>query len=305
MLVSYIKKRMTDHLSSREEESIPFRFSPKAVSREQTAESWRQIASGMQQHTPGGPRRERKWLVALTVFTVLIAGGWMIWLMGLSEKMVEIRTAYGEIREVQLPDSSVVYMNANSVLRMPEQWTAKGARNVWLEGEAYFEISKQPEREHNQFIVHTDQLDVVVLGTKFNVNISTNKTTVSLKEGKVQLTAKEDMPEGQQVITLNPGDEAQIARKAPFVKACTNVDLIADWRNNRYHFEGTSLAEITELIRNKYGYEVVISDTSLNNRSITGDLYAGDIDQFTKALSITMKLQIEKKGQQLIFRSKR
>ncbi len=188
---------------------------------------------------------------------------------------------------------------------MPEQWTADGARKVWLEGEAYFEISKQPGRPQNQFIVHTDQLDVVVLGTKFNVNISTNKTTVSLKEGKVQLTAKEDVPEGQQVITLNPGDEAQIGRKTSFVKACTNVDLIAGWRNNRYHFEGTSLAEITELIRNKYGYEVVISDTSLNSRSITGDLYAGDIDQFTKALSITMKLQIEKKGQQLIFRSKK
>lgn len=296
---------MTDHLSSQQEESLPFRFRPKAVTREQTAESWSQIASGMQQHTPGRPGRERKWLVALTVFTVLIAGGWVIWLMGLSEKMVEIRTAYGEIREVRLPDSSVVYMNANSVLRMPEQWAEKGARKVWLEGEAYFEISKQPERENNQFIVHTAQLDVVVLGTKFNVNISTNKTTVSLKEGKVQLTAKEDMPEGQRVITLNPGDEAQIGRKAPFVKACTNVDLIADWRNNRYHFEGTSLAEITALIRNKYGYEVVISDTTLNNRSITGDLYAGDIDQFTKALSITMKLQIEKKGQQLIFRSKR
>ncbi|MET6999967.1 FecR family protein [Chitinophaga defluvii] len=296
---------MTDHLSSRQEDGLPFRFRPKSVSKEQTAASWRQITTGMQQHTPGRPGRERKWLVALTVFTVLIAGGWMVWLMGLSEKMVEIRTTYGEIREVQLPDSSVVYMNANSVLRMPEQWTADGARKVWLEGEAYFEISKQPGRPQNQFIVHTDQLDVVVLGTKFNVNISTNKTTVSLKEGKVQLTAKEDVPEGQQVITLNPGDEAQIGRKTSFVKACTNVDLIAGWRNNRYHFEGTSLAEITELIRNKYGYEVVISDTSLNSRSITGDLYAGDIDQFTKALSITMKLQIEKKGQQLIFRSKK
>jgi transmembrane sensor len=297
---------MQDHSSPRQEEGLPFRFRRRSVPKEKTAESWRLIASGLhRQPVDSQLRSERKWLGALAACVILIAGGWSIWLMSLPDKMMEIRTAYGEIRKVHLPDNSIVYMNANSVLRVPEKWSEKDKRDVWLEGEAYFEVEQQPTRNNNRFIVHTDKLDVVVLGTKFNVNISTKKTTVSLKEGKVQVTAKEHMPEGQQVITLKPGDEAQIGKKTSFVKGCTNVDLIADWRNNRYHFESTSLAEITELIRNKYGYEVVICDSGLYNRSITGDLYAGDLDQFTKALSITMKLQIEKKDKQLIFSSKK
>jgi ferric-dicitrate binding protein FerR (iron transport regulator) len=215
--------------------------------------------------------------------------------------MKEYHTAYGEIRQVVLPDSSIVYLNANSTLRIPAEWKTEESRTVWLEGEAYFEITKKPGGGNAQFIVHTDKIDVAVLGTKFNVNMLGNRTTVSLKEGKVQLTAKEEIADGKKVFMMKPGDEVLVEKDRAQIREAVNTDLIADWRNHRYHFDNTSMEEISSMILSKFGYEVVIKDKEILQKRISGDLYAEDISQLSWALSVTMNIHIEQKDHQLLF----
>lgn len=81
-------------------------------------------------------------------------------------------TQYGEQRVVELPDHSVVSLNANSTLRFRNDWSqANTLREVWLDGEAFFSVQKQEGAAGPaKFIVHTNDLDVEVLGTRFNVS---------------------------------------------------------------------------------------------------------------------------------------
>lgn len=287
------------------EEQMPIRFRRRPVPEEMTRENWKNVEAGIEQETTAAQKRRtmRRVAAVLSIVGVIAAAGYISRLIYCA-RTNDITTAYGEMKKVLLPDSSVVYLNSNSTLSVPVAWNSEDDRSVWLKGEAYFEITKRPGAGNARFIVHTNSIDVQVLGTKFNVNILEQKTTVSLKEGRVQLMAKEAPVAGPGTMVMSPGEEVQFSDKKPFHKAFTNVEQIADWRNHRYHFDNTTLDEITAIIRNKYGYEVVIADEALNTRNISGDLFAGDIDQFTKALSITMNIKIEKKQHQLIFKPK-
>ncbi|SIO49556.1 FecR family protein [Chitinophaga niabensis] len=279
--------------------SSPIRFRRKAVPEEKTKESWQQIETAISRKRSGMVRRiVIRALAAAVLLPLMGYAAYNIYCTIVSNSTRSYHTAYGEIKQVVLPDSSIVYLNANSTLRIPMEWDPAESRSVWLDGEAYFEITKKPGAGNAQFIVHTAEIDVAVLGTKFNVNMLGARTTVSLKEGKVQLTASD------KVFMMKPGDEVQVEKHQSKLREAVNTELIADWRNHRYHFENTSIAEISSIILTKFGYEVVILNDEINHKKISGDLYAEDITQLSRALSITMNIQIDTKDNQLVFKNK-
>ncbi len=142
----------------------------------------------------------------------LVAG---ITLLGLvyfyliNDELTTYTTQLGETQHIVLPDSSTVILNANSTLSLSSNW--QHDREVWLTGEAYFSVQKQQEEIlqdgnlqtwHIKFTVHTADVEVEVLGTRFNVNERSGTTKVVLNSGRVQLknTTNED------VMQMKPGD---------------------------------------------------------------------------------------------------
>ena len=128
--------------------------------------------------------------------------------------VTEYKTGYGQVKILLLPDSSKLVLNANSAVKIPQQWKEQGDRQVWLDGEGYFEVAKKITT-HQKFIVHTSQVDVEVLGTKFNVNTRRRQSLVALEEGKVQLSVKGKSVSVIQKLTrpsivLKPGEVARI-----------------------------------------------------------------------------------------------
>ena len=113
-----------------------------------------------------------------------------------------LKTRAGEIKTITLIDGTKVSVGPKSVLRYPSVFN-NSERNVSLDGEAYFEVSKNP---HKPFKVNTGDLTVNVLGTHFNVNASRNQilTTVSLLEGKVEVNLNSDKDDAY---VLKPGQE--------------------------------------------------------------------------------------------------
>ncbi|MGS0528454.1 FecR family protein [Zobellia nedashkovskayae] len=93
----------------------------------------------------------------------------------------------GERKQVTLPDHSIITLNSGAQLKFPEVFT-DDSREVWVEGEAYFDITKDVERP---FRVHANGFTIEVLGTKFNVNDKGETNTVSLESGKVQVTLED------------------------------------------------------------------------------------------------------------------
>ena len=100
--------------------------------------------------------------------------------------------------KITLPDSSVVWLNANACLRYPREFSGQ-ARQVEIKGEAFFEVRKD---EKKPFIVRTDGIGIRVLGTTFNVDAEPEKTAVTLITGKIGLYKnKNQSPTADQILS--------------------------------------------------------------------------------------------------------
>ncbi|WP_428229357.1 FecR family protein [Flavobacterium sp.] len=97
-----------------------------------------------------------------------------------------LKVPYGKRFKLTLSDGTVVSLNSGTTLRYPEQFGINGKRNVYLTGEAFFEVAK--DKQH-PFIVNVNQVDIEVLGTKFNISAYPENPTVNstLVEGSIQM----------------------------------------------------------------------------------------------------------------------
>jgi ferric-dicitrate binding protein FerR (iron transport regulator) len=221
----------------------------------------------------------------LTTITLLV------FLPGFSRE-ITIRTRYAQTRTVNLPDGSVIILNANSTLRFSDNWAETHKREVWLTGEAFFDVRKMPEWADAAFIVHTEGLHVEVLGTTFNVNNRRGKVKVVLNTGKVKLKPVNNVAD---TLTMQPRDlvEFTAASKA-FVKKQVNPEEHSAWRNHTLVFNETTLMEIAGVLEDNYGLKVFFKEPELQRRKFTGAIPNQKIDLFLTILAQSMDIEMTK-----------
>lgn len=247
----------------------------------------------------GGLRWMRRAAASLLVFCV-VGGG--TWLLLVKKKPVLVRTDYGQMKQIMLPDKSVIYLNANSSLRYENSLLGKFPREVWLEGEAFFRVEKEKNSSggYRNFIVHTDGMGIEVLGTSFNVRERRSVSSVTLQSGKVRVS----LDEGEKV-TLNPGERIEFNRQVKkLVKNKVEPERYTSWRNLRYTFDQTPVSELVQMISDNYGLKVVIKDEKIAGSKLSGVLEANNLQTFVNALSFALNIKISKEGNQLIFEPK-
>jgi ferric-dicitrate binding protein FerR (iron transport regulator) len=277
---------------------LPFTFRKKVVAEEVQKENWLGVEAAIRRQAERTPVRTMPWGALMAAATLLVAVAGIWWFearTGNKPLIAEVRTGYGEVKHILLLDSSVVILNANSSMRIPQQWTDedKDGRQVWLDGEAYFEVQKKASTRQ-KFVVHTDKVDVIVLGTKFNVHTRRQHAIVALEEGKVQLSVHgvgQSVLEKPASMVLRPG-QVVIVGEEEKVKVNNDKDVTSHsgWSRNEFHFDNTSLEEIGRLIEDTYGYKIAVSDTSLLQRSVSGDLRAANVEELVRVLEFTLKL---------------
>ncbi|TKC63699.1 DUF4974 domain-containing protein [Pedobacter hiemivivus] len=163
-----------------------------------------------------------------------------------------LTTTKGETFRVQLPDNSIVYLNAASSLRYPTIFK-NGERNVELSGEAYFEVAKNANRP---FRVITEKQTVQVLGTHFNVNAypAEEYARTTLLEGSVKI-----LSDGNEAL-LRPGQQSAIANGAskPGIQINTvNTSEAVAWKDGWFQFENADIKTIMNQIGRWYNVEVI------------------------------------------------
>ncbi|MDQ3291823.1 MAG: FecR domain-containing protein [Bacteroidota bacterium] len=219
------------------------------------------------------------------------------------QKTRELRyqTGFGETATIILPDKSTVVLNSNSKLVLANNWSSLKDREVWLEGEAFFSVVKKTGRGDARFLVHTGNMVVKVLGTKFNVNSRKSRTRVVLNSGKVQLKAgKTDA--GNSTI-MQPGELAELtADKKGFVKKKVNPWLYSSWIHKKLIFDDTSIQEIAGMLEDNYGFRVKLADSTLMDRKLTGEVYVEDVETLLTALSKSFQLEMIQNGNTLIIK---
>jgi ferric-dicitrate binding protein FerR (iron transport regulator) len=209
-------------------------------------------------------------------------------------------TSYGMTKNILLEDGSEVTLNANSTLRVPKDLITNEVREVWLEGEGFFSIAKRPN--YVRFLVHANNVNVEVLGTKFNVNNRRGNTEVVLSEGSVKLTS--DLQEkNNAVLYMKPGDMVSLSqRDAIFKRKVVVPEKYSAWQSNKLVFEDTPLYEVAQKIEDYYGVQIVIQDKTIADRQLTGTLPNNDLGIVLKSLSASHNLSIQREENQIIFR---
>jgi len=219
-------------------------------------------------------------------------------------------TGYGEITDITLPDGSVVTLNANSKLTVRNDWSRAPRREVWLEGEAYFQVLKQQtgDRENTgqapyiKFVVHASGIDVEVIGTRFNVYNRRGTTKVVLASGKVKL-ARIDRADTIQTV-MQPGELVKISGALnAFDKQTINAEDYIAWTEHRLVFDNTPLSEIVPVFEDNFGLEVTLLDDSLAGRKLTGEITIQDPGDLINALTKALNINILRSGDKLIVDS--
>ena len=243
---------------------------------------------------PPRPYKFYKWAAAILLLAV--AGAYLFSRQA-GEGSVVFITAYGESRTLFLPDSTKVTLNANSTLRYEPGFTSN--REVWLEGEAFFAVVHK--RDKQNFLVHTNELQVEVLGTRFNVNSRRGKSQVVLEEGKVKLDIRN--VEGGSALFMKPGEMVEVTRETKQVeKREVQPGNYSSWRNNRLIFISTPFTEIAEMIEDTYGYKVAFSDEQLKTKQFTGSTSLDDPMELVEKLNKVFGLDIQLEGKEMIIR---
>ena len=151
--------------------------------------------------------RMHRWMryAAVIAVILLMGGGAGYWFYhnGADQQLMVAVANEGIVKEVVLPDGTRVWLNNLATLKYPREFSEK-ERNVYLEGEAYFEVTKN---RHKPFTVQSDAMRVRVLGTTFNFKSDKNcrVAEATLIEGEIEVKGNKE--EGQ--IILAPGQRAE------------------------------------------------------------------------------------------------
>lgn len=197
------------------------------------------------------------WSIASAVAILLIIFSAFSYQLGtrqIKEKLtnVIVETPYGSTRQVLLPDGSTVWLNPGSTIIYPREFCTK-TRNVYLKGEARFEVAKDHSKP---FIVATSHLEVEALGTIFSVQdyIDSKTTSAILEEGVIRVDIK---PKGDKSFILNP-NEKFILNKKTKETGIDHVDAksLSAWKDGYLIFEDASFSEIMSFLQRKYDVSI-------------------------------------------------
>jgi transmembrane sensor len=270
---------------------------------------WNRIDESVSRHAIIPSRRKWNWYSGVAA-AVLVACGIAIaaWYYT-REQLTTVTTAYGEVKAVTLPDQSIVMLNGNSVLTYCDHWDPSEAREVWIRGEAYFDVKHINTDTANiapgeRFVVHGSDMDIQVLGTSFNVKSRRNKTNIALLTGKIEVTYR-DAPVSAAGLVMLPGDYVEYAGHELLTrKKLLRPHKAATWTVREITFTDPSVADIVETLQDNYGYAVNLSDKQLLELKIEGEISVTSVPELLAVVSSTLGIRIEESGKEIVITKK-
>ena len=242
--------------------------------------------------------RYRTWLTAASVaLLITISSLCYMTLSETSPTYLVTNNHTGAVQDILLPDGTSIKLNNRSQLIYPKEFSSN-QREVFLEGEAYFEVAH--DKSH-PFIVCAGGLKIKVLGTKFTVDASSISPliTATLLEGSIDVSDEKEhklMKPGQQ-LTYNVGNgKMQLAD-------IENTKREIRWIQNVWVLTDTPLLEICQRLERQFNVKFIIMNDQLINKSFTGEFYTNEsLESILKIMQISTSFTYEQKGNNIILR---
>jgi transmembrane sensor len=201
-----------------------------------------------------------------------------------------LKTPRGGEYNLVLADGSKVWLNADTKLKYPVNFSSD-IRQVFLSGEAYFEVKHNSERP---FIVTANTMDVTVLGTSFNVMAYTdeNQTQATLIAGKVSVT---EISDKKSKTILSPGYQASLDINSKTISSRkVDTDTYTAWKDGRFVFMNEDLNSIMRKLSRWYDIVPVFNNENLKNYHFTGTLKRYDsINDILEKIELTTNVSFD------------
>ena len=223
----------------------------------------------------------------------------------------EVSTKNGSRTKIQLPDGTAVWLNASSKLVYNNEEYGKSIREVTLTGEGYFDVIKNPEKP---FIIHTNRMDIKVLGTVFNVRCypGEKNTETSLIRGSIEVTLKSRKEKimlkpseklivsddvvpipakikaaNKPIAIINPDQVIVLRHLTILPKDSTIVETA--WVENKLVFSSESFEEVALKMEKWYGMKIIFTDEKLKAEPLTATFKKETVDEALHALKLTTR----------------
>ncbi len=185
-------------------------------------------------------------------------------------EMNTISVPVGQRVNILLSDGTNVWLNSGSKMKYPASFT-KGKREITLNGEGYFEVTKDTKRP---FVVQTDKYNIKVLGTKFNVDAydKTSFFSAALMEGSIQISEKE---EPSNSIVLHPLEKADQVDGKLVIEKIQNYDIYR-WKEGLICFENTTFNDLMKEFEKTYDIQIINGNKNLDNYICSGKFRISD-----------------------------
>ncbi|MBO9635424.1 MAG: FecR family protein [Chitinophagaceae bacterium] len=257
------------------------------------------------------PARTKWWRYAAAAVAVLVLGASLYWFTlrgntgNASGKTLAgwYKAEIGEMKTVQLPDGTVVTLNANSSIKLNKDFNTSD-RRLELSGEAFFKVAQNPSRP---FIIHTDRMDVRVLGTSFNVKAYPDDQNfeTTLIQGSVEVEMNN---EEKRKVILKPNEKVTVEnsrliaasepkaqdlqklqpRKANIIEPVTlsrdSSIVEISWTNNQLAFNNNTFEEIAKKIERWYGVNMQFENEQLKQGRFTITIEKESLETVMQAL---------------------
>jgi transmembrane sensor len=245
------------------------------------------------------PLHTRPWLRIAAIVLVFV-GAFAVWRSGAiapttrrtTAEMLEATTPNGSRRTITLTDGSQVTLNAGSTLRWPHTY-GTGARDVYLEGEAFFSVthdSTAPFRVHARGTVAHD------LGTRFTVSAYPELTSVEVAVTDGAVSLRHDRASSDSAI-LRAGQLGRLgASGAPTVESNIPLDRWTAWTSGSLVLDGLTLADAIPQLERWYDITVTVPDSALAQRRITARFRDETLPQMLDALTLALGARSQQSG---------
>tara|TARA_R110000868_G_scaffold13102_9_gene61707 strand:- start:12247 stop:13404 length:1158 start_codon:yes stop_codon:yes gene_type:complete len=213
----------------------------------------------------------------------------------------ELIVPNGKRMKLILSDSTIVHINSGTRLKYPVKFITNQDRKVFLEGEAFFEVTKS---KTNPFIVNADKIDVRVLGTKFNVSSYPNDHLVStvLVEGLVELNATKDSEKDDEKYLLIPGQIASWDKSINNMQiAKTDINEYTSWINGQIIFKVRPFPEILKVLERHYDVSITNNYRFLDSQQFFAKFDTETIEQVMTYFQSSIPFSYTRVGDEIII----
>lgn len=252
-----------------------------------------------ERHAEPTPVYRMPWRIvaAIVIFVGLVALFYMPWSHQPIEQsaLAPQSPVKPDVRLINLPDGSTVVLNKNSKLKIDAHFNKNGTREVYLTGEAYFNVTHHPDQP---FIVYTGKLQTTVLGTAFNINQHNGTVTVTVSRGKVKVADDEHM-----LNILDPNEQVVFDQAdALHTKKVVDAKAVIAWKNSDIFFDNANVQGVAMELEERFGVSIAFSSDAVKNCRFTATFLKDQtLEQILKVIEEFHHLRYEFTGKDTIL----